>query len=237
MVFYQQSAVVEKRLDHRDYTAARGDTALGAVLTQLVSASVLFVAATAFGAGDAGASLGSVGQISEALIPHLGVTAGRLVFSLGVLGASIVAAIVCSLALAWALSEAAGHRRSAEIQPFCGPFFNGVYAVCVIGGAAFVWAIPNLIWLTVWAQILNALLLPMVVGLLVAWPNRLCRNPTDCAVGISVWSSSLQRLPAYAASPAPSTVFFRRPGAAPGTHQRDRRLTDGFEKISATLTK
>jgi len=178
-VFYQQSAVVAKRLDHRDYTAARGDTALSAVLTQLVSASVLFVAATAFGAGDAGASLGSVGQISEALIPHLGVTAGRLVFSLGVLGASIVAAIVCSLALAWALSEAAGHRRSAEIQPFCGPFFNGVY-VCVIGGAAFVWAIPNLIWLTVWAQILNALLLPMVVGLLVVLakstlsePNRL----------------------------------------------------------------
>jgi hypothetical protein len=34
----------------------------------------------------------------------------RLVFSLGVLGASIVAAIVCSLALARALSKAAGHR-------------------------------------------------------------------------------------------------------------------------------
>jgi len=180
MVFYQQSAVAEKRLDHRHYTAARGDTALGAVLTQLVSASVLFVAATAFAAGDARASLASVGQISEALIPHLGVTAGRLVFSVGVLGASIVAAIVCSLALAWALSEAAGHRRSAEIQPLRGPLFHTVYGACVLGGTAFVWAIPNLVWLTVWAQILNALLLPMVVGFLVvlaksilAEPNRL----------------------------------------------------------------
>ena len=38
-----------------------------------------------------------VGQISEALTPHLGATFGRLVFSLGVLGASMVAAIVCSL--------------------------------------------------------------------------------------------------------------------------------------------
>ena len=72
MVFYQQSATAEKRLDHRHYGAARSDTALGAVLTQVVSASVLFVAAATLGTGDAGASLASVGQISEALIPHLG---------------------------------------------------------------------------------------------------------------------------------------------------------------------
>jgi Mn2+/Fe2+ NRAMP family transporter len=39
MVFYQQSATAEKQLGHRHYSAARGDTALGAVLTQLVSAS------------------------------------------------------------------------------------------------------------------------------------------------------------------------------------------------------
>jgi Mn2+/Fe2+ NRAMP family transporter len=167
MVFYQQSATAEKRLDHRHYGAARGDTALGAVLTQLVSASVLIVAAATLGTGDAGVSLASVGQISEALTPHLGVSLGRLVFSLGVLGASIVAAIVCSLALAWALGEAAGHRRSPETQLFHAPVFYGVYAACVLGGAAVVWAVPNLVWLTVWAQILNAFLLPMVVIFLV----------------------------------------------------------------------
>jgi Mn2+/Fe2+ NRAMP family transporter len=92
MIFYQQSAMAEKRLDYRHYSAARGDTALGAVLTQGVSASVLFVAAATLGSRDAGASLASVGQISEALIPHLGIALGRLVLSLGVLGASIVAA-------------------------------------------------------------------------------------------------------------------------------------------------
>ena len=64
MVFYQQSATAEKRLGHRHYSAARGDTALGAVLTQLVSASVLFVAATTFGSNYQQASLDSVGQIS-----------------------------------------------------------------------------------------------------------------------------------------------------------------------------
>ena len=167
MVFYQQSATAEKRLDHRHYGAARGDTALGAVLTQLVSASVLIVAAATLGTGDAGASLASVGQISEALTPHLGVALGRLVFSLGVLGASIVAAIVCSLALAWALGEAAGHRRSPETQLFHAPMFYGVYVACVLGGAALVLGVPNLVWLTVWAQIVNAFLLPMVVIFLV----------------------------------------------------------------------
>ena len=167
MVFYQQSAMAEKRLNHRHYGAARSDTALGAVLTQLVSASVLFVAAATLGKGDARVTLSRVGQISEALTPHLGAAAGRLVFSLGVLGASIVAAIVCSLALAWALGEAAGYRRSPEIRLFHAPWFYGVYAACVGGGAAFVWQVPNLVWLTVWAQIVNAFLLPMVVIFLV----------------------------------------------------------------------
>jgi len=184
MVFYQQSATAEKQLDHRHYNAARADTALGAVLTQLVSASVLFIAAASFGAGNAPISLASVGQISEALTPHLGAVAGRLIFSLGVLGASIVAAIVCSLALAWALGEAVGHRRralnAAVVPLFRTRWFYGAYAGCVVGGAALVWAVPNLIWLTIWAQIVNAFLLPMVVGFLVVLsasslmgPNRL----------------------------------------------------------------
>jgi NRAMP (natural resistance-associated macrophage protein)-like metal ion transporter len=184
MVFYQQSATAEKQLDHAHYRAARADTALGAVLTQTASASVLFIAAATFGAGGAPVSLESVGQISEALTPHLGATAGRLIFSLGVLGASIVAAIVCSLALAWALGEAVGHRRralgSSQTPLFRTRWFFGVYTACVLGGAALVWGVPNLIWLTIWAQIVNAFLLPMVVGFLVilaasslAAPNRL----------------------------------------------------------------
>ena len=84
----------------------------------MVSASVLFVAAATIGSGNAGASLANVGQISEALTPHLGVALGRLVFSRGVLGASIVAAIVCSLALAWALGEAAGPAGRRKLSSF-----------------------------------------------------------------------------------------------------------------------
>jgi len=32
-----------------------------------------------------------------------------------------------------------------------------------LGGATFVWVIPNLVWLTVWAQIVGAFLQPMIV--------------------------------------------------------------------------
>ena len=167
MVFYQQSAIAKKRLDPRHYNAARGDTALGAVITQLVTASVLFIAAATLGRGNIPATLSSVGEISEALTPHLGVAAGRLVFSLGVLGASIVAAIVCSLALAWALGEAASYRRSPETRLFHAPVFYAVYTTCVVGGAALVWRVPNLVWLTIWAQVVNALLLPLVVVFLI----------------------------------------------------------------------
>jgi Mn2+/Fe2+ NRAMP family transporter len=177
MVFYQQSATVEKKLGHRHYSAARADTALGAVLTQLVSASVLFGAASTFGTGYQQASLGSVGQISEALTPHLGATVGRLVFSLGVLGASIVAAIVCSLALSWALGEAAGYRRAPDAQPFRAPWFYAVYAVCVLVGAALAWTIPNLIWLTITAQIVNVFLLPMVLAFLVVLATSSLSGP------------------------------------------------------------
>jgi len=45
--------------------------------------------------------------------------------------------------------------------------FYGVDAACVLGGAALVWAVRDLVWLTVWAQIVNAFLLPIVVIFLV----------------------------------------------------------------------
>jgi len=70
-----------------------------------------------------------------------------------VLGASIVAAIASSLAIAWALGETAGHSRSPKTQLFRAPVFYGVYTTCILDGAAFVWVIPNLVWLTVWVQI------------------------------------------------------------------------------------
>jgi len=168
MIFYQQSAIADKKLRPDDLAAARWDTAFGTVLTQCLTGAVLVAAAATLYSGSGSAGLGSVGEISAALTPLLGENVGRLVFSAGVLGASLVAAIVCSLALAWGVGEVAGYRRSLENHPFEAKWFYGVYAACVVGAAAVVWLVPDLVWLTIAAQVLNAFLLPLVIGFLVA---------------------------------------------------------------------
>ncbi len=177
MIFYQQSATVDKKLLPEDLKHARWDTGIGAALTQCLTAAVLIAAATVFGSGNIPASLSSVGEISKALTPLLGEQTGRLVFSVGVLGASLVAAIVSSLALAWGAGEVSGYRRSLEYRPFEAGWFYGIYAVGVVGAAALVWMVPDLIWLTVAAQVLNAFLMPLVIGLLVALAARALPEP------------------------------------------------------------
>jgi Mn2+/Fe2+ NRAMP family transporter len=168
MIFYQQSATVDKRLQPADLGHARVDTALGAVLTQCLTGAVLIAAAAAFAYGAQPASLTSVGEISRALTPALGAAAGKIIFGAGVLGASLVAAIVASLALAWGVGEIAGLKRTLELKPFAAGWFYGVYALAVVGSALAVWVASDLVWLNIAAQVLNALLMPLVVGFLVA---------------------------------------------------------------------
>jgi len=168
MVFYQQSAIADKKLRPEHFAAARWDTALGAVITQLVMAAVLIACAATIGAKNPNASLSSVGEMSQALTPFMGQFAGKLVFSLGVLGAGLVAAIVASLALAWGVGEVAGYRRSLELKPLQARWFYGVYAICVLAGAVLVAVWPNLVSLNVGVQVMNALLLPVVLGFLIA---------------------------------------------------------------------
>jgi Mn2+/Fe2+ NRAMP family transporter len=168
MIFYQQSAIADKKLQLDHLTAARWDTAFGAALTQCLTGAVLVAAAATLGSGGAAVGLDSVGQISAALSPLLGENFGRLVFSAGVLGASLVAAIVCSLALAWGVGEVTGYKHSLEYHPFKAKWFYGVYAAAVVGSAALVGFARDLVWLNIAAQVLNALLLPLVIGFLVA---------------------------------------------------------------------
>ncbi len=168
MVFYQQSAIADKKLRPEHFGAARLDTAAGAVITQLVMAAVLIACACTIGVKNPNAALTTVGEMSQALTPFMGEFTGKLVFSLGVLGAGLVAAIVASLALAWGVGEVAGYRRSLELKPLQARWFYGVYAVCVVAGAVLVALWPNLVSLNVGVQVMNALLLPVVLGFLIA---------------------------------------------------------------------
>jgi NRAMP (natural resistance-associated macrophage protein)-like metal ion transporter len=168
MVFYQQSAVADKRLLPEHLGAARWDTAIGALITQLIMAAVLIACAATIGRAHPDASLATVGEMADALTPFLGTAMGNLVFGLGVLGAGMVAAIVVSLAFAWGLGEVSGYRRSLEMHPLEARWFYGVYAVCVVFGALVVAVWPDLVSLNVAVQVMNAFMLPLVLGFLIA---------------------------------------------------------------------
>ena len=172
MVFYQQSAVADKRLTPEHFKAARIDTALGAIITQCVMAAVLIACAATLGVSAPDTQLNTVGDISRSITPYLGAGLGRAVFSAGILGAGLVASIVVSLAFAWGLGEVAGYKRSLELHPLQARWFYGVYAACVIAGAAVVAVAPDLVALSVDVQVMNALMLPVVLGFLIALAIR-----------------------------------------------------------------
>jgi len=167
MIFYQQSAIADKRLLPEHYRDARWDTALGAIITQLVMAAILVAAAATIGKTDADASLNTIGDIADALTPFLGPEIGRIVFGLGTIGAAMVAAIVVSLATAWAFGEVAGYKHSLEHHPSEAPWFYGVFTAAVVGGAVVVALVPNLVTLNIGVEVMNALMLPLVLGFLI----------------------------------------------------------------------
>jgi NRAMP (natural resistance-associated macrophage protein)-like metal ion transporter len=168
MIFYQQSAVVDKGLTVRDLKVLRGDTAIGAVLTQLVMAAVLIAVAATIGQNTVGQtpSLDDVPQIANALTPFLGDTIGRIVFALGISGAALVATIVVCLTAAWGLGEVAGYRRSLSDQPREAPWFYGIFTAALIAAALVVGSGIDLVSLSVGVEVLNATLLPIVLGFL-----------------------------------------------------------------------
>ena len=172
MVFYQQSAVIEKGLETRDLGAARADTAIGAMLTQLIMAAVLVAAAAALSHGPT-RSLDTVQQIAEALTSVLGATAGRLCFGLGVSGASIVAAIVVTLTAARTLGELVGYKHELDTTTQEAPWFYAVYALTLIVSACIVLSGINLVTLSIGVQVMNAMLLPIVLTFLYLLARRL----------------------------------------------------------------
>ncbi|MDR3376760.1 MAG: divalent metal cation transporter [Ancalomicrobiaceae bacterium] len=186
MIFYQQSALADKRLGPEHLTISRIDTALGALVTQLVMAAVLVACAATIGHARPDATLSTVGEMSQALTPFLGETVGRVVFSLGVLGAGMVAAIVVSLALAWGVGEVTGYSRSLEMHPLRARWFYGVYCLAIIAGAVLVCAWPDLVAMNIAVQVMNALLLPLVIGFLIALAIKALPEPYRLK-GVYLW--------------------------------------------------
>ena len=173
MVFYQQSAVVEKKLEAFDLPSARLDTAVGAVLTQIIMAAVLVATAATLSSSNHLGSLDTVQQIAEAITPYLGNTTGKLLFALGLSGSAMVATIVVTLTAARTVSEVLGAKHYLEHEPHEAPWFYGIYTATLVVGAVIIVSGINLISLSVGVQVMNALLLPIVLGFLYLLARRL----------------------------------------------------------------
>ncbi len=186
MVFYHQSAVVDKGMTTKDLRTARRDTAIGAVITQLIMIAILVTVAATIGVYHPGESLNTVQQIADALTPFLGKTVGTILFALGMVGASLVAAIVVSLATAWGLGEVSGYKRSLEHQPHKAPWFYIVYTAMLIIGGVMVVSGVNLVNLSVAVQVMNAALLPIVLGFLYLLAIKALPKPYRLHGGYSV---------------------------------------------------
>ncbi len=173
MVFFQQSSIVEKRLTTEDLGAARLDTAVGAVLTQLIMAAVLVAVAATLGKAGGDRALDTVQEISEAITPFLGTIGGDILFALGMSGAALVATIVVTLTAARTLAELIGVNHSLDHAPAEAPWFYGAYAAALVAGALVVASGVNLVALSVGVQVMNALLLPIVLTFLFLLARRL----------------------------------------------------------------
>jgi Mn2+/Fe2+ NRAMP family transporter len=173
MVFFQQSCVVEKRLAVEDLPAARLDTAFGAVLTQIIMAAVLVSTAATLAGSTRSGALDTVQQIAEAITPYLGETTGKLLFGLGMSGSAVVATIVVTLTAARTVSEVLGVKHSLEHEPHEAPWFYGVYTVTLVAGAVLIVSGIDLVRLSIGVQVMNALLLPIVLGFLYLLARRL----------------------------------------------------------------
>jgi len=169
MIFYQQGAVIDRKMTVESVKRERVDTFLGAVATQVIMIAVMVAMAATVGRTDPGAALSTVGQIATALHGYLGSWQANVIVGAGLLGGALVAAIVASVAGAWALAEVGGWRHSLNEAPSRAnmKFFIS-YALTHIAGAALVLASVNLIRLAIDVEVLNALLLPLVLGMLLA---------------------------------------------------------------------
>lgn len=166
MIFYQQSAIVDKKLKLEHLGSARLETFLGAIITQVIMISVLIAVAATIGKTNPGAPLNTVEQISDAIVPYLGINYGRVLFGLGMLGSALIATVVVSLAAAWSIGEIIGFKRSLQDHPKEAPWFYGIYLVILLLGAIVVTFTVQLVRLNVAIEVMNALFLPIVLTFL-----------------------------------------------------------------------
>ena len=177
MMYYEQSAVVDKSLKVEEVPAGRKDTFFGACLCQGICCAVTLTTAARVWDGvyaehpGGSGSFKDLGELAVALSPF-GTEMGKKVVFLGFLGASLNAMVVVALTAVFALAEVAGMKEGKKsfLQHTVSeqPMLYAAFILVLVLGTVISLQDVDMLTLNMTANILNALLLPIALLFLVS---------------------------------------------------------------------
>ncbi|MGB4440937.1 MAG: Nramp family divalent metal transporter [Coriobacteriia bacterium] len=161
MQFLLQSNIVDKGTTAKEWSLARWDTIGGAFVANLIACFIIITTATVL--HPQGIVITGAEDAARALAPLAGPYA-ELLFSIGLLSASMLAAAVLPLTSAYAICEAFGWEAGLDRSWTEAPLFNGLYTFVIIAAAAVV-LLPglDLIGIMLVSQVVNGVLLPFLL--------------------------------------------------------------------------
>jgi len=167
MIFFQQSAVVDKGMTEKDIAFGKVDTVLGSVLTVVVAIFIIIVVGTVL----PGVDIDDAAQASKMLMRSNHGYAGTFM-AIGLFDAGLLGAICISLASSWALGEIFGWAHSLNNNIKEAPWFYAAYFLALItaGGVVLIPGAP-LVLITLFVQVVAVTLLPAALVFLLLLLN------------------------------------------------------------------
>jgi Mn2+/Fe2+ NRAMP family transporter len=161
MQFYMQSSVIEKGLRMENYRYTLWDVAIGACITVVVAFFIIVACAATLNVN--GISIHEAKDAAMALGPLAG-KAAAIVFAAGLFVASIFSATILPLATAFYVCEAFGFEAGIDKKWKEAPQFYTLFTA-IVAVSVLIILIPGapLIEITVWSQVINGILLPVVL--------------------------------------------------------------------------
>jgi Mn2+/Fe2+ NRAMP family transporter len=175
MIFFQQSAVVDKGLDVHDIKFGQLDTLVGSFLTCIVAVFIIVATGAVFYYHRPPISIEDAAQTAEAIVPLLPSGYGELarkLFAIGLFDAGFLGALCISLSSSWAVGEVFGWAHSLNYKVREAPWFYIIYLAMLLTSGAIV-LIPGapLVTITMFVQIVAVTLLPAALVFLLLLLN------------------------------------------------------------------
>jgi NRAMP (natural resistance-associated macrophage protein)-like metal ion transporter len=176
MIFFQQSAVVDKRLDIHDIKFGQAETFIGSLSTCIVAVFIIITTGAVFYYHQPQVIIEDAMQTAEALVPLLPSGQGELakrLFAIGLFDAGFLGALCISLSSSWAVGEVFGWAHSLNTKVKDAKWFYTIYLVMLITSGAVV-LIPGapLVTITMFVQVVAVTLLPAALVFLLLILNE-----------------------------------------------------------------